>query len=140
MAKQAMFSLEPHVMFHDPMRSRWGELLGTDAAYLNAVVFAVHFYFDLVSGKKPEEIEPSRPAYKHLSRSLRLLREKLADDEARVSDSTLMVILTLAGHSTRLGHHETASGHIKGIRKIVDLRGGVADFKGNAKLLIEIFR
>lgn len=140
MIKQAMFLLEPHVVFHDPLRSQWSELLGTDAAYLNAIVFAAHTYFDLVAGTKPTYVDACRPVYKHLSKSLRLLREKLDDDSAMVSDSTLMTIIALAGHSTRLSHHGTASGHIRGIRKIVDLRGGVASFKGNPKLLIEVFR
>lgn len=139
MIKQAMFLLEPHVVFRDPLDLQWSELLGTDAAFLNAIIFVAQIYFDLVAGTMPNDIDPSRPAYKHLSKSLRLLQERLSDN-ARVSDSTTMAILALAGHSTRLGHHKTASGHIKGIRKIVDLRGGVADFKGNPKLLIEIFR
>lgn len=144
MVKQVMFLLEPHVSFHQgpyAAASQWAELLSSDAAYLNAVIYAHQFYHDLVAGRKPKDIEPSRSvAYRHLSRSLHLLQEKLSDEHARLSDSTLKVILTLAGHSARLGQHEMVTRHIRGVRKIVDLRGGVADFRGNPKLLLEIFR
>lgn len=141
MAKKAMFCLEPQIKFHDLRHDQWGMLLGTDAAFLNAIIFVGHFYFELARGKKPEEEgQPTMTAYKHLAKTLRLLQQKLNEDTTRVADSTLMVILTLASHSIRLGHHDTASGHMQGTRKIVDLRGGVAGFKGNSKLLIEIFR
>lgn len=148
MAKQVMFSLEPHVVFYDAARSRdpyqWSQILATDAAYLNAVVYAIHAVCDFAAGNNPmtTTFAPSRSAYKHLSKSLRLLRERLSDenDPSRLSDPTVMIIVTLGGLSNRLGQYETASGHLKGIRRIVDLRGGLATFRDNPKLLVEIFR
>lgn len=162
MAKQVMFLLEPHVSFHDGPRaasraaSQWALLPCSDAAYLNAVAYAHHFYRDLAAGRRAQDIRPPRAAHVHLARSLRLLRERLSssssdeDEDAdadadagarlRLSDSTLQAILTLAGHAVRLGQHGAAGDHLGGVRRIVDLRGGVARFRGNPKLLVEIFR
>lgn len=51
-----------------------------------------------------------------------------------------MVVLILACHAHRLGQYSIAKNHMVGLRKIVDMRGGVAALKTRTKLLIEIFR
>lgn len=137
-----MFSLEPHVLFNDTTEAQYRDYLGIDAAYLNAVVYAVHLYFDLAAGLSLESIQPSKPAYKHLSKCLILIRERLAhgDEQVRLSDATVMAIMILASYASTSGQYETATNHLQGIRKIVDLRGGLINFRTNPKLLIEIFR
>lgn len=145
-AKEVMFSLEPHVLFYDSARSRtpyqWGQMLGTDVAYLNTVVYAINTFFDVMAGKNSKTFAPSRQVYKHLSKALQLLRERLSDEDnpSRLSDSTVMIITTLAAHSSRLGQYKTAYGHLQGIRKIVEMRGGMAAFRENPKLILEILR
>lgn len=137
-----MFSLEPHVLFHETTRKAWSELLGTDEAYLNAVVYSLQFYYGLIAGVEPASLKPSRSSYKHLDRSLQLLRVRLSDkDETkRLSDSTLMIILALTAQSSMLGQNQITRGHLKGLKKIVELRGGMANLRSTPKLLLEVFR
>lgn len=46
----------------------------------------------------------------------------------------------IAGYAHVTGDSDSARHHIKGLCKIVSLRGGVASFKENVKLLAEILR
>ena len=120
----------------------WVETLCTDAAYLNATIFSVQVYFDLLAGRELEPVSPLTPTYTSFSTTVRLLRERLGDgDEVlKLSDSTIMVVLILACHAHRLGQYRIARNHMIGLRKIVDLRGGIEALQTNTKLLIEMFR
>lgn len=51
-----------------------------------------------------------------------------------------MVVLILACHAHRLGQYSLAKNHMIGLRKIIDMRGGIAALKTRTKLLIEIIR
>lgn len=75
-------------------------------------------------------------------KTVRLLRERLLliNEQSRFSDSTVFVVLTLAMISHHIGEHEGAKHHLDGLRKIVDLRGGLDSFRYIPKLLIEILR
>jgi hypothetical protein len=79
----------------------------------------------------------------HFLTTLKLLRERIAnddDDQAKLSDSTVAAIMGLVGHAHLTGDFKSARYHMEGLYKIVRLRGGVASFKKNAKLLVEILR
>ncbi|KUI67267.1 hypothetical protein VM1G_02890 [Cytospora mali] len=114
----------------------------SDAVYLNAMVFVYHTYINLAAGLELESLPPSSPANKYFPKTLRLLRERLADssDNMKLSDSTVIVVLSLANHAHRLGQYEAARSHLGGLRKLVDLRGGISNFRRNPKLLLEMFR
>ncbi|RYP02083.1 hypothetical protein DL764_005964 [Monosporascus ibericus] len=115
-AKQTLFPLESCIAF-ERREELWIEPLAFDPAYLHALIFSTHDYFDTV-----------------------LLRERLLheDDQARLSTTTISVVLTLAAHAHFIGESESAKHHLQGLHKIVNLRGGVTAFKDNAKLLIEM--
>ncbi|KAM7211315.1 hypothetical protein V8F06_013293 [Rhypophila decipiens] len=74
----------------------------------------------------------------HLSKALRLLRERLirAEQEEALSDDTIYAILCIATTARGFGDYEAAFAHMLGLRKIVDLRG----LRGSGKLLIDLFR
>ena len=78
----------------------------------------------------------------HFMKTVRLLRERLLleDKQAKFSDSTVLVILTLAMIAYHIGEYESAKHHLKGLRKIIYLRGGLDSFNHLPKLLIEILR
>lgn len=140
--KAALFPLESCIDSAEPTRASWVETLCNDAAYLNATIFSVQVYFDLIAGHDLEPVSPLTPTYTSFSKTLRLLRERLEDhdEQIKLSDNTVMVVLILACHAHRLGQYSIARNHMLGLRKLVDMRGGIALFKTKTKLMIEIFR
>ncbi|KAJ8098755.1 hypothetical protein POJ06DRAFT_141415 [Lipomyces tetrasporus] len=104
------------------------------------MVSTTQTYFDLLLGR--QSCADSPWASPHLSKALRLLRERLTlgDDEVKVSNITASVVLALAVHAHIMGEREAAEYHMAGLRKIVNLRGGVTTFRDNGKLLIELLR
>ena len=78
----------------------------------------------------------------HFLETIKLLRKRLAhdDDAVRLSFTTAAAVMGLTGHAFWTGNSESARHHMEGLNKIVTLRGGVATFKENPKLLIEILR
>lgn len=141
-AKQAMFSLEPRVHFGDATRNKWTDTAYTDKAYLHSIFAVFGFYQGLARGLGKQDYQAPAYALQHLSKALGLIRERLVseDDIVKLSDQTMMVIMVLAIHSTLTGQYHTAVNHLKGVRKIVDLRGGMVGLRSNPKLLLEIFR
>jgi hypothetical protein len=62
------------------------------------------------------------------------------DDEIRLSNNTVSIVLSLATQAFRTGELKLALYHMQGIRRIINLRGGLSTFKGNEKLAAEILR
>ncbi|KAH8777930.1 hypothetical protein F5882DRAFT_502748 [Hyaloscypha sp. PMI_1271] len=121
-AKQMLFPLE-RCMFFDRRAENWIAPLAVDPAYLHAMIFTAQFYFDALQSGGSAYI--SRRSMPHFLTTLKLLRERIAndDDQAKLSDSTVAAIMGLIG-----------------LYKIVCLREGVISFRKNAKLLVEILR
>ena len=138
-AKKTLFPLEICIAFADSRRA-WFEPLWFDAAYLHAMICSIRAFTSSHSClKSPNDI---RTDLLHLSRTIRLLRQRLTNTNWQdvPSDTTVQVVLTLAGHSHITGDLKTAEHHRAGLRKLFDLRGGVCSFEGRPKLLIEILR
>lgn len=110
-----------------------------DAAFLHITAFAVEGFIDRVLHRQDQGI--SEAAMLHFHKGLRLLRERLLgeDNEGKVSDPTIGVVLKLASTAHFEGDHLAAKHHLNGLRKMVYLRGGLDVFKGN-KLLMEMLR
>jgi hypothetical protein len=110
-----------------------------DAAALHITAFAVEGFFDRVLRRHKKSTNPA--AMLHFQKGLTLLRERLLgeDDEAKISDTTIGVVLKLAGTAHFDGNDHDSKQHIEGLRKMVDLRGGLDGFKGN-KLFNEMLR
>jgi hypothetical protein len=117
----------------------WLYLIGIDAAALHITAFAVEGFIDRILRRQENSINPA--AMLHFHTGLRLLRERLLgeDDEMKVSDSTISVVSKLAGVAHFNGDYQAAKQHMEGLRKMVDLRGGLDVFKGK-HLLVEILR
>jgi hypothetical protein len=78
----------------------------------------------------------------HYLKALRLLRERLcqSDESAKISDSTITVVIALAVHARVTRDYEAARHHMEGILKIADLRGGLASISARPMLALEVFR
>ncbi|KAJ3454690.1 hypothetical protein MRS44_013290 [Fusarium solani] len=117
----------------------WLYLVGKDAAALHITAFAVEIFIDRVLRRWEDGTNPT--AILHLHTGLRLLRERLVgeDDEPKISDSTIGVVLKLASAAHFNGDYEASKQHMDGLRKMVDLRGGLDVFNGT-RLLLEMLR
>lgn len=136
-----MFALEPCIAFDRKNKAKkWFEPLLFDQAYLHAMSFSVLAYFDLVGGRRPD---PSiQGVSEHYCKAVQLLRQRISEEngESKLSDQTVAVILTFAGHSFMMGEYEAAKQHLEGLFRVISLRGGTSTFKHNPKQLITIYR
>jgi hypothetical protein len=111
-----------------------------DPAYLHAVCFTIQTYFDGYLART-RSVEAQRRDWISYAKTIRILQERLAldDDSVRLSDSTIMTVLVLSGHAYTTGDYESANNHIRGLLKLVTMRG-VDTFVENTMLLVEIVR
>jgi hypothetical protein len=118
----------------------WFERLLCDAAYLHATCLMVSAYYDAAYARSRSCTE-QQTAFIVYSKAVRKLRERLArdDEEATLSDTTVMTVMHLASHAQVTGEYGTARHHLTGLLKIVTLRG-IACFLNNPLLLILILR
>jgi hypothetical protein len=142
MAKKVMYPLESCIEFHrkDKVDTFYFNLMTYDPTYLHAVAFSCQAFFNKASPR--ETAEMTRRSVTHHSEALKQLRERLADQEEPIkfSDSTVLVILCLTMHAHFTDDYNTSKQHMEGLRKIVDLRGGLAGFSYNSKLVMEILK
>ncbi|QPC60911.1 hypothetical protein HYE67_003142 [Fusarium culmorum] len=66
-----------------------------------------------------------------LSQTLDQLAKQLASSEA-LSDHTLSIVTALINHEQVAGHYVEAGAHVKGMKRIVDLRGGLENIQDGA--------
>ncbi|RDW81822.1 hypothetical protein BP6252_02934 [Coleophoma cylindrospora] len=138
-SKMAMFPLA-NCIFFNKKHTAWFDPLTSDAAYLHAMAFGAQAFFSLVSGRST--IPYDQRIYLHFGNTLRLLRERLlmGDEEIKLTNQTIFVILTLTIYARAVGDHESAKHHLVGLCQIIKLRGGIATFHDNPSILIEIVR
>lgn len=133
-----MFPLMMAIGFH----SESGESLypvEADPAALHITAFTVEEFIQRVLQRQQNSINPV--SMLHLQRGLRLLRERLLGDEGdpKISDSTMGTVMKLCGTAHFKGDYKASRHHMEGLRKMVDLRGGLHVFKGKF-LLTELLR
>ncbi|CAG8981701.1 hypothetical protein HYALB_00006574 [Hymenoscyphus albidus] len=80
-----------------------------------------------ITSSPSQQTEDSIETMRHLSDTFRLINEKLAGDEA-LSDGTIAVILCMTQYERIRGHYRMGRVHFKGLKQIIELRGGIAQF------------
>lgn len=142
MAKKVMYPLEPCIEFHrkDKVDTFYFDLMTYDATYLHAVAFSCQAFFNRASPQQTAEL--TRRSVFHHSAALKQLRERLSNqgEPIKFSDSTVLVILSLAMQAHLTNDFDTAKQHMEGLRRIVDLRGGLGAFGYNSKLIMEMLK
>lgn len=131
---KAKYVLESCLIF-DELHGYWIEQLSVDALFIQTVIFMAQIYFDIMGGRNC-----SHPSQIHL-KTLQLLREKLSygSESTQVADPTVFAVVNLAVHAHMSGEVKSATHHLEGTRKIIDLRGGLKNLT-QIKLLMELFR
>jgi hypothetical protein len=119
----------------DPTNSIWFEYLGRDAAYVHSILFSAGAYFDHLSG---HEFSPS--SLRHLAKTLELLRSTLEQESGAVSESTISVVVGLAGVAECLGDPDEAVRHLRGLHRMIQMRGGIGSLSRNSQLQIKSCR
>ncbi|RBR21689.1 uncharacterized protein FIESC28_04789 [Fusarium coffeatum] len=66
-----------------------------------------------------------------LSQTLDTLAKRLNSSDA-LSDGTLSIVMALINHEQVAGHYADAEAHVQGMKKIVDLRGGLDKIEDDA--------
>jgi hypothetical protein len=113
--------------------------LTSDPIALHMIAFSVEGFINRILRHQEDAI--NSVAMLHLQKVLRLLRHRLLgdDNETKVSDSTMGVVLKLASAAHFDGDYKASRQHMEGLRRMVDLRGGLDVFKGRI-FLTEMLR
>ncbi len=135
-----MFPLLTEMGFH-PEGKAWHSPIGHDAAAFHINAFAVQSFIDRVLRRQPADLV-NPVATLHHQRGLKLIRERLDgdDEEAKISDATLGVVVKLASAAHFGGYVEITQQHMRGLWEMTNLRGGLRVLQDNPKLLVEIWR
>jgi hypothetical protein len=139
-AMRIIFPLLMGIGFH-PDGKAWLYPTGRDIVALHINAFAIQSFIDRILNQQPAHMVNS-VAILHHQKGLMLLQRRLVaeDDEAKLSDDTISAILKLATAAMFDGDADVAKKHMQGLRKMVDLRGGLGVFGANPKLLVELWR
>jgi len=76
----------------------------------------------------------------HLGQTMVFLNQRLCDEHLALHDSTIFVVASLIIFSTFMGDYTTAMVHMKGLGQMVTLRGGLENFRHNARLYTKLSR
>ncbi|KAF2271243.1 uncharacterized protein EI97DRAFT_428609 [Westerdykella ornata] len=136
-ANQALSPLDRCVNF-DCVDSAFFEWLFSDATFLHSILCASYAINELMvtqwNGK------PGRKTVFHLRETLSLLRAKMRQEDAYRDESVLHIVINLALLAAVFGDWEAAAAHLKGLRKIVQLRGDLAFLRARPKLHFKLDR
>ncbi|KZL75348.1 hypothetical protein CT0861_11559 [Colletotrichum tofieldiae] len=103
----------------DPANTYWFHWTQLDLAYLHSILFTASFFNDNLTGCKSK-----RTKY-HSYRTVSELNKQLSDAKTALTDSTTTVVMAMALVAECFGDVDSAHMHVKGLRRIVELRGGI---------------
>ncbi|CZR67531.1 uncharacterized protein PAC_17430 [Phialocephala subalpina] len=110
----------------NPIKKLWVPLALTDPALLNSVLFCSDQFRAITNGQKER---PS--AINHLKRTIQILNERLQNPSQEISDSTIAAVALLALTEQSSGNQANWNIHMKGIKRMVEMRGGLSAFACN---------
>ena len=120
-----------------PTERGWFPYMISDACCLHSMMFSVRTFVD-----KSRHDQPSRLSCFHYAQTLQLLQARLndIDQTSAISDTTIMVVVTLASVAELSDNFEAVATHIKGLEKIVSLRGGVRALTTHSNIQVKVCR
>ncbi|OAP63908.1 hypothetical protein AYL99_03135 [Fonsecaea erecta] len=139
LARQATVPLEQCIAFNNKERVLVGPM-ASDAAFLHATALGTHAYVELMRGRGDQNaLQTMSP---HFPKALQLLRERLdsTDEELKIANPTMMVVIALALYARMIGDYDMAKNHMEGLREIINCRGGIITIIPKTRLAMEIFR
>ncbi len=120
-----------------PVERGWFPYMVSDVCCLHSMMFSVRAFVERAS-----HTQPSQLACLHYAQTLRLLQARLNefDQTSAISDSTIMVVITLAAAAELMKDFAAVANHIKGLEKIVSLRGGVRALNTHNNIQVKVCR
>ncbi|OJJ50414.1 hypothetical protein ASPZODRAFT_1169293 [Penicilliopsis zonata CBS 506.65] len=129
---QALYLIESQTAY-DPIKSYWLPLAFGHAALLHSVIACAAA---IASGSFHDRL-----AVFHLNAAIRLLNRDLEGTSSRAtSDANIAVVCTVAMIEENTGYHQNWRIHMKGLRELVQLRGGLNAFISSPLILNKIQR
>ncbi|OIW23333.1 hypothetical protein CONLIGDRAFT_625094 [Coniochaeta ligniaria NRRL 30616] len=105
-----------------------------DAPLLHITTYTVECFIDRVLRNRARE-DDNVTARLHFQRGVALLRERLlregVGDGDKLSDETVTTVVKLASAAHFNGSGVEARRHMQGLRRMVELRGGICGFRGS---------
>ncbi|KAH8743811.1 hypothetical protein F5883DRAFT_591770 [Diaporthe sp. PMI_573] len=118
----------------DTPKTYWFHWAHLDLAYLHSILYMTSFSLDSLRGQKSKRTEF------HAYRMIHELNKQLSDPNTALTDSTTIVVMALALIAESFGDVESAHMHVMGLKKIVDLRGGIESFASHPLLQSKLHR
>ncbi|WDK21969.1 hypothetical protein CGRA01v4_13259 [Colletotrichum graminicola] len=131
--KETMYPVEWCLRFDDS-KTPWFYWLFSDAAFMHSILFTVCLLHDSIRG------ETSKRTSFHVWKALNLLNRNISDESLALADSTIATVVSMCMVSEVFGHRDSAAAHVRGMRRIVQLRGGIERFRHNLQLHVKICR
>jgi hypothetical protein len=105
-----------------PVERGWFPYMISDPCYLHSMMFSLRAFVE-----KTSQSQLGHLACFHYAQTLRLLQSRLDEFKktSAVSDATIMVVITLATVAGLTKDFSAVENHVKGLEKIVRLRGGL---------------
>ncbi|KAL3462006.1 hypothetical protein BJX64DRAFT_149434 [Aspergillus heterothallicus] len=117
------------------IQTLWIQGAMSDPGLFHATLYAGASHFDLSRGERQSSI-----TLYHQAEAIRLINERLSDPEGAVDDRTLVAVTPLALFADLNGDRAAADIHRAGLRKLVEMRGGLdrLGFEGLTAALIQM--
>lgn len=138
--KQGVYPYEVCLHVH-PVERGWFPYMMSDICCIHSMMFSVRAFVDRV----PHGGQISRLAVFHYAQTLQLLQARLnafeqGQQDIGLSDSTIIVVSTLAEAAVLTGDFAAAENHVDGLLKIVSLRGGLGSLNTHNNIQIKVCR
>lgn len=120
-----------------PVETGWFPYMISDICCLHSMMFSVQAFLE-----RTLHNQLSRLACFHYAQTLQLLQARLNefDTTSVISDSTIMVVITLVTAAELTKDFSALGNHIKGLEKIVALRGGVQSLNAQYNMQVKVCR
>ncbi|KAH7149049.1 hypothetical protein B0J13DRAFT_295836 [Dactylonectria estremocensis] len=122
----------------------WFRWLLEDHTYLQSVLFMASAFQDLIdAGVTANDYGSrgfSRRTQSHLGHTIRLLQEKIQDRERQIEDTTMSAVSTLAMVADAAGDSAGFEAHVRGLKDMVRMRGGLVGLEHNRQLQMKLCR
>ncbi|KAF4633528.1 hypothetical protein G7Y89_g4592 [Cudoniella acicularis] len=128
------YSLEKAAGFN-PMAEYWLPLAFQDAALLHSLIGCAEVY---ISGYKT--VRDGLRGLRHLQAAISIVNQRLVGGTEVVSSGTLAVTAGIAMLEEGAGRHENWRIHMRGLKQLVDICGGIESLYAKPMVLNKIYR
>ncbi|KAJ6161193.1 hypothetical protein N7470_004589 [Penicillium chermesinum] len=130
---KAFYTVEKYTSVN-PMKQFWLEMALKDRAFFHTLLGCTCSY-----GSPKGRKRNSLATIKHLNAAISIVNKRIKRDEIP-SDTTLVVVATMACVEKNRGAHENWEVHMKGLRQLVDLRGGLSALESQPLVMNKLHR